>query len=246
MPILAIKGLCKKFGAMTVLNGVELNVKKGSLHAIVGPNGAGKTTLFNVICGFLNPTRGGIFFENREITNMTPDKISKMGIQRSFQNLELFSELTVLENVRLAVQSMNKRNINFFRKASHMRDTVYKAYEILQLLGLANKAEFKASELSHGEERYLDLGIALGSGGNLLLLDEPTSGLVHDEIPDMGETIRKLVPDKTVLIIEHRIEMLLSVADIITVLDYGKVIAEGSPKELRDNEAVTKAYLGLR
>ncbi len=246
MSILAIKGLVKNFGAMTVLNGVDLKVERGSLHAIVGPNGAGKTTLFNVICGFLKPTRGKILFENHEITNRPPDKISKMGMQRSFQALQLFPELTVLENVRLAVQSINKNNLNFFMKASHMRDTLDKAYEILQLLGLANKAEFKASELSHGEERYLDLGVALGSGGELLLLDEPTSGLVHEEIPDMGETIRKLVPDKTVLIIEHRVEMLLSVADIITVLDYGKVIAEGSPKELRDNEAVTKAYLGLR
>lgn len=245
MALLSIKGVSKNFGALRVLNDLEIEVEQGSLHAVVGPNGAGKTTLFNLISGFLKPTEGEIFFNGMEVSKIPPHRMAHLGLRRSFQVLTLFSDLTVLENVRLAIQSRSRRNFSFFRRALDMHNMVQEAYDILETLGLANEADRTASELSHGKQRYLDIGIAMARGGVLLLLDEPTSGLVYDEIPRMGETIKKLTPEMTVLLIEHRIEMVLAVSDTITVLDYGRVIANGPPDVVRGNEEVSKAYLGL-
>jgi ABC-type branched-subunit amino acid transport system ATPase component len=243
--ILEMRRLSKDFGALRAVNDFHCQVEKGSLHAVVGPNGAGKTTLFNLISGFLEPTEGEIIFNGTDITKMPPYQMAHLGMRRSFQVLTLFSELTVLENVRLAIQARSGKNFNFFRRAMGMHDMVRQAFEILETLGLADEAERKAGELSHGKQRYLDIGIAMAGGGLLLLLDEPTSGLVYDEIPRMGETIKKLTPEMTILLIEHRIEMVLSISDKITVLDYGRVIAEGAPDVIRGNEEVSKAYLGL-
>lgn len=245
MALLEISRLSKDFGALRAVNDFNSQVEMGSLHAVVGPNGAGKTTLFNLISGFLKPTEGEIIFNGKDITTMPPHQMAHLGMRRSFQVLTLFSELTVLENVRLAIQARSQKNFNFFRRAMSMRDMVKQALDILDLLGLADVAERKAGELSHGKQRYLDIGIAMAGGGILLLLDEPTSGLVYDEIPRMGETIKKLTPQMTILLIEHRIEMVLSISDRITVLDYGRVIAEGPPDVIRGNEEVSKAYLGL-
>jgi branched-chain amino acid transport system ATP-binding protein len=246
MALLSIKGLSKNFGALRVLYDINLNVEQGTLHAIVGPNGAGKTTLFNLICGFIKSTEGKIIFSEIDITKIPPYQMAHLGIRRSFQVLTLFPELTVLENVRLAIQANSGKNFSLFRRAMDMRDMVQQAYGILEGLNLVEKANRKASELSHGEQRYLDIGIAVAGGGSLLLLDEPTSGLVYDEIPRMGDTIKKLTPQITVLLIEHRIEMVLDISDTITVLDYGRIIAEDSPDAVRGDEKVSKAYLGLR
>jgi len=246
MGLLTLQGLSKNFGALRVLSEINLNVEKGALHTVVGPNGAGKTTLFNLVSGFLKPTEGKIFFDGGEISGLPPHQMAHLGIRRSFQVLTLFPELTVLENVRLAIQARSRKNFSFIRRALDMGDMVQQAYEILEALKLGEKSHRKAGELSHGEQRYLDIGIAMAGGGSLLLLDEPTSGLVYDEIPRMGETIRKLTPKATVLLIEHRIEMVLAISDIITVLDYGRVIAEGPPDEVRRDEKVSRAYLGLR
>ena len=245
MALLEINRLCKDFGALRAVNDFTSQVEKGSLHAIVGPNGAGKTTLFNLISGFLGPTEGEIIFNRKDITNFPPHQMAHLGMRRSFQVLTLFAELSVLENVRLAIQARSRGNFNFFRRAMNFRGMVQQAFEILELLGLAGDAERKAGELSHGQQRYLDIGIAMAGGGILLLLDEPTSGLVYDEIPQMGETIKNLTPQMTVLMIEHRIEMVLSISDKITVLDYGRIIAEGTPEAIRGNEQVSKAYLGI-
>jgi branched-chain amino acid transport system ATP-binding protein len=243
--LLEISRLSKDFGALRAVNDFNSQVEMGSLHAVVGPNGAGKTTLFNLISGFLKPTEGEIIFNGLDITRMPPHQMARLGMRRSFQVLTLFSELTVMENVRLAIQARSGRNFNLFRRALSMHDMVDQAYDILENLGLADVADRKASELSHGKQRYLDIGIAMAGGGILLLLDEPTSGLVYDEIPRIGETIKRLTPNMTVLLIEHRIEMVLSICDRITVLDYGRVIAEGPPDVIRGNEEVSKAYLGL-
>jgi len=244
MSLLNIQGVSKSFGGLRVLSDINLNVEKGSLHALVGPNGAGKTTLFNIISGFIKPSDGKIIFNEREISNMPPYQMAHMGIRRSFQLLTIFPELTVLENVRLAIQATSRKNFIFLRRAFDIYDMVQQAYNILEVLNLTDKADWKASELSHGEQRYLDIGIAMGGGGVLLLLDEPTSGLVYDEIPRMGQTIKKLTPNITVLLIEHRIEMVLAISDTITVLDYGRIIAKGSPDIIRGDEKVGKAYLG--
>jgi len=245
MSLLSIQGLSKNFGALRVLSEINLNVEKGSLHAVVGPNGAGKTTLFNLISGFIKPSDGKIIFNGLEISNVPPYQMARLGIRRSFQLLTIFPELTVLENVRLAIQATSGKNFSFFRRAVDIYDMAHQAYDILEVLNLAEKADWKASELSHGEQRYLDIGIAMAGGGVLLLLDEPTSGLVYDEIPRMGQTIKNLTPKITVLIIEHRIEMVLAISDTITVLDYGRIISEGPPDIIRGDEKVGKAYLGL-
>jgi branched-chain amino acid transport system ATP-binding protein len=246
MALLHIQSLVKDFGALHVLDNINLDVNQGSLHSVVGPNGAGKTTLFNVISGLIKPTRGNISFDGKDLSLVPAHEMAHLGIRRSFQVITLFPELTVLENVRLAIQAGKGKSFDFFRKALAMRAMVDEAYQILERLGLARKADRKASELSHGEQRYLDIGVAMAGEGKLLMLDEPTSGLVFDEIPYMGETIKKLTPQMTVLLIEHRIEMVLSISDTITVLDYGKVIAEGPPEIIRGNEMVSKAYLGVR
>jgi ABC-type branched-subunit amino acid transport system ATPase component len=243
--LLEMRRLSKDFGALRAVSDFNCQVERGSLHAVVGPNGAGKTTLFNLISGFLDPTEGEIIFNGQDITKLPPHQMAGLGMRRSFQILTLFSELTVLENVRLAIQARSKKNFNLFRRALDMHDMVREAYEVLETLGLADEADRTVSELSHGKQRYLDIGIAMAGGGILLLLDEPTSGLVYNEIPRMGETIKSLTPRITVLMIEHRIEMVLSISDKVTVLDYGRVIAEGTPDEIRGNGEVSKAYLGL-
>jgi branched-chain amino acid transport system ATP-binding protein len=243
--LLEIRRLSKDFGALRVLDNVDMQVEKGSLHAVVGPNGAGKTTLFNLISGFLEPLEGEIFFNGMNISKIPPHRMAHLGMRRSFQVLTLFPELTVLENVRLAIQSMSRKNFIFFRRALDMGEMVQQAYDILESFELAHMADRKASELSHGQQRYLDIGIAIAGGGELLLLDEPTSGLVYDEIPRMGESIKNLTPEMTVLLIEHRIEMVLEISDTITVLDYGRIIANGPPDVVRGSEKVSKAYLGV-
>ncbi|MDI6753163.1 MAG: ABC transporter ATP-binding protein [Thermodesulfobacteriota bacterium] len=246
MALLKTIGLTKDFGALRVLDHVDLEVREGSLHSVVGPNGAGKTTLFNLICGFVKPSEGRVEFKGKDISHLPSHQMAHLGIRRSFQVITLFLELTALENVRLAIQAKEKERFSFFKRASDLKESVAKSYEILHALGLDGKAEHKASELSHGEQRLLDIGVAMAGESNLLLLDEPTSGLVYDEIPVMGDTIKKLTPKHTVVLIEHRVDMVLSISDTITVLDFGRVIAQGPPDIIRNSEEVSRAYLGVR
>lgn len=245
MELLQATGLTKDFGALRVLDHIDLRVEEGSLHSVVGPNGAGKTTLFNLISGFIKPTEGRIKFKGEDITYFPPYQMAHLGIRRSFQVITLFQELTTLENVRLAIQAKGRERFSFFKKALSLREFVDDAYEILRTLGLEEKAGHKASELSHGEQRLLDIGVAMAGECKLMLLDEPTSGLVYDEIPVMGETIKRLTPKRTVVLIEHRVDMVLSISDTITVLDFGKVIAQGPPGVIQSSEEVSRAYLGV-
>jgi ABC-type branched-subunit amino acid transport system ATPase component len=238
--------LTKDFGALRVLDHINLEVEEGSLHSVVGPNGAGKTTLFNLISGFIKPSEGKVEFNNKDITHLPPYRIALLGIKRSFQIITLFPELTALENVRLVMQTKWKDKLSSFKKASDLKECLTQSYEILRTLGLVQKAKNKACELSHGEQRLLDIGVAMSGQSQLLLLDEPTSGLVYDEIPTMGEIIRRLTPKHTVILIEHRVDMVLSISDTITVLDYGHVIAQGPPDVIQNNEEVHRAYLGVR
>lgn len=244
MALLKVVGLTKDFGALRALDNVTFEVKEGTLHSIVGPNGAGKTTLFNVISGFIKPTAGKVEFNSKTISQLPPYQMAHLGIRRSFQTITLFPELTALENIRLALQAVSKESFTFFKKASAFGHLLDQSNEILKRLGLAKKAEHKAFELSHGEQRLLDIGVAMTGECSLLLLDEPTSGLAHDEIHTMSKTIKDLTPAHTVMLIEHRIDMVLSISDIISVLDYGRIIAEGPPNVIQDSEEVSKAYLG--
>ncbi len=216
------------------------------MHSVVGPNGAGKTTLFNLLSGVMIPNEGKIEFNGKEISCFPSYQRARLGISRSFQVITLFPELTALENVRLAFQAKGKHRFNFVRKASGLKTHIHQSFQILEDLGLAGKAQHKACELSHGEQRLLDIGVAMAGDSILLLLDEPTSGLAYDEIVVMGRTIKNLQSKHTIILIEHRIDMVLSISDRITVMDYGCVIAQGPPDLIQTNEEVKRAYLGER
>ncbi len=246
MSLLETENLTKNFGGLRALDNVSINVKKGELHSIIGPNGAGKTTLFNVISGVFPPTSGKVKFNGKDITGLKPYQISHLGIGRSFQVISIFPALTVLENVRLATQSRGSYSFNLIKKVSDLKEPTEKAYELLEKVGLREKASWKAGQLSHGEQRLLDIAITLATNPILLMLDEPTSGLSPEETTKTIETIRELAEDRTILLIEHKINVVLDVSDVITVLHRGCVLAEGTPEEIQRDVEVQKAYLGVR
>lgn len=242
--ILETVNLSKNFGALQAVRKINLKVKEGSLHSIIGPNGAGKTTLFNLLTGFLKPSEGRILFRQRDITCYRPDQISKMGIGRSFQVPNIFPELTVLENVRIAVQSrtqLNYRPLTSLKKHDYLEK---KAMELLEIVNISDKMQLRAKHLSHGEKKILDIAIALATNPRVLLLDEPTAGLVGDEIRRIVDLITQLSRCITVVLVEHNIDVVLSISDTISVLYYGAIIAEGSPYEIQTNREVQEIYLG--
>ena len=245
MALLSITGLTKNFGALRVLDGIHMEVQEGSLHSVVGPNGAGKTTLFNVISGFIKPTEGKVEFKREDITHLSPYQMAYKGISRSFQVITLFPELTTLENIRLAIQAKRKERFSFFKKASELKETVEQSHATLKLLGLDAKAEHKASELSHGEQRLLDIGVAMAGENTLLLLDEPSMGLA----PMLVEKIFEIVVEinksgTTIMLVEQNASMALSIANRAYVLETGEVVLSGDAGELARNPEVRKAYLG--
>jgi branched-chain amino acid transport system ATP-binding protein len=235
--------LSRSFGALVAVMNVDLKVARGSIHSVIGPNGAGKTTLFNLLTGFLKPSAGAILFNGKDITGLPPHKISRLGVSRSFQITSIFPELAVSENVRIALQSRTTMSYNFLNKLTDdgFRE---KTCGILSQIGLIDKADLPAKHLSHGEKRILDIGIGLATSPELLLLDEPASGLVGDEIVRVTNLIRQISNRVTVILVEHNIDVVLSISDRITVLSYGKVIAEGSPAEIQSNSKVQEVYLG--
>lgn len=242
--ILRTENLSKSFGALQAVLNVDLNVKKGTIHSIIGPNGAGKTTLFNLLTGFLQPSAGKIFFQDRDITKLQPYQISQFGIGRSFQITSIFNELTVRENIRIVLQSRTKANYSFFNSMNGLRSLEEKAQEILNRIGLEDKEDLLSKNLSHGEKRILDIGIGLASNPDLLLLDEPASGLVGDEIQRVTDLVKNISNYVTIVLVEHNIDVVLSISNIITVLYYGEVIAEGRPEEIQNNAKVQEIYLG--
>jgi len=242
--ILETKDLCKNFGALRAVNLVNLQVAEGRVHSIIGPNGAGKTTLFNLLTGFLPTTHGKVFFKGAEITNLAPHRISKMGIARSFQITSIFPDLTVHENIRIAVQSRTKSNYSFLTHFRTIEGVGERLGRILEEVGLAQKADTVAKNLSYGERRAVDIGIALATDPNLLLLDEPTSGMSEEESSRIIELIKEISARLTVVLIEHNIDVVLSISDIVTVMHQGQIIAEGGPEEIQQNQKVQEAYLG--
>jgi branched-chain amino acid transport system ATP-binding protein len=244
MVVLETQRLTKHFGGLMAVRDVNLRIEEGKLHSVIGPNGAGKTTLFSMLSGHLPVSKGKIFFKGRDVTGMRPDRLSHLGIGRSFQLTNVFPELTVLENVRLAVQSRTRYGFKLFHHVLGFLEFLRRAMEILEEIGLAGKAKRKASELSHGDQRVLELGISLATQPDLLLLDEPTSGMSPEETTNMMRFIRHIGDQITVVLIEHDMKVVMAVSDRITVLNMGEVIAEGTPAEIRESPEVKKAYLG--
>jgi len=242
--ILELKEVHKLFGGLLAVNRVTLSVNKGELRALIGPNGAGKTTLLNLITGTLPVSSGQIFFKEKEITNLSPHRISHTGIARTLQITSLFSGLTVYENIWAAVQS-RKKFFNPFIRASKWQDVKEKTESMLELTGFKDKANLICSELSYGDQRILEMGIALSTGPDLLLLDEPTAGLNSQESMALVKKMRSMLSGQTIILVEHDMGVVMELANNISVLHYGSILAEGPPDEIKENQEVKKVYLGV-
>ncbi len=244
MTILRIERLSKNFGRLVVTNRVDLMVEAGERHVIIGPNGAGKTSLMNQIGGQLKPSGGHIYLKGREITGLPPDQVCRRGIARTFQKNNLLRELTALENVRLAVQAKRGGSFNFYAPAAKLRWLIDAAQHFLALVHLADAGQRPVRSLSYGEQRQLEIAMALASEPELLLLDEPTSGMAPAETARMVELIAGLPRQFAILLIEHDMQVVFSLADRITVLYFGSVLASGQPDEIRADQRVREVYLG--
>jgi len=241
--VLQTEGLCKNFGGLRAVNHVTLRVESG-VHSMIGPNGAGKTTLFNLLTGFLKPEAGKIFYLGRDVTDLPPYEISQLGMARSFQITSIFPELTVYENVRLAVQSRAKAAFNFLISYGSLKGVNEKTEEVLKEVGLYDEASTKARNLPYGLQRCLDIGISLATEPKLVLLDEPTSGLRQEDTHRIIHLVSGISKSVPVFLIEHNIDVVLSISDRITVLYQGSILAEGSASEITSNPQVQEAYLG--
>jgi len=240
--ILRTQDLTVRFGGLTALNQVNFEVRRDEIRAIIGPNGAGKSTFFNCLTGVLRPSSGRILFNGGAITGLSPDRISHKGIARSYQITNILPNASTLENVRIAAQS---RRHGWSLLAHHRtyRDIVEKAETVLASVGLLSKANELAANLSHGEQRNLEVGIALATEPRLLCLDEPTAGMSAAETHDTMELVRRIAKNLTILIVEHDMQVVMELAQRITVLHYGEILAEGTPSEIQQNPRVLEVYL---
>lgn len=244
--ILEAINLSKVFGGLVAVDDVSIQIKKQTLHAIIGPNGAGKTTLFNILSGVMPPTAGRVLYKGHDISRLSPQKRAHLGIGRSYQITNIFENLTVLENIRLGAQAMGKDNFKIFQRADHYTAYIEKAEEVINTVGLSGREGVLARNLPHGEKRKLELGIMLACDPELLLFDEPTAGMSSEQVPELIKIINKVVreKDRTAILVEHRMDMVMSISDVITVMNQGRVLAEGSPHEIANNPQVQTAYLG--
>ena len=244
MSLLRTEQLCRSFGSLVVTNNVSLTVEAGERHVIIGPNGAGKTSLINQIGGQLRPTEGRILLEQADITGWSPDRVCRSGIARTFQRNNLFVNLSVIENLRLAVEARRGNPLNFFAPVERFRPLIERAEELMQRVHLEGEGTRAVRSLSYGEQRQLEIGIALAGEPKLLLLDEPTSGMSPAETDRMIELIAGLPRTLAILMIEHDMNVVFSDADRISVLYYGEVLATGIPAEIQANQRVREVYLG--
>lgn len=238
-----VKELCRSFGALQAVNNVSFTLDEGTTLSIIGPNGAGKTTLFNVITGVFAPDSGEVTFKGTRVTGMPPNRLCHKGIARSFQITNIFQGLSVFENIRLACQG-RKATKRMFSRVSKLKEPMEEAEKILDLLGLLDLRDTRAGTLSHGDQRYLEIGMTLAAKPSLVLFDEPTAGMTPMETKATIALINKLKGMVTIILIEHDINMVFAVSDRIIVMDQGNVLAEGLPQEVKANEAVKTAYFG--
>ncbi|MEE9417841.1 MAG: ABC transporter ATP-binding protein [Desulfatiglandaceae bacterium] len=244
MNILETKGIYHDFSGLEVLFNINLEVEEGERHAIIGPNGAGKTTLFNVITGTYMPSSGQVFFKGNEITGSKPHQLTRIGMGRSFQITSTFSKLTAFQNIRMGILSKRGIRFNLFRKVDKMQAITEETDELLKRINLNEERDVPADLLSYGKHRSLEVSMAMATDPGLVMLDEPTAGMSRDETHNAVELIRRLTEDKTMVIIEHDMDVVFSLADRITVLHLGKILAVGPPEEIKENQEVKDAYLG--
>jgi branched-chain amino acid transport system ATP-binding protein len=242
--ILEIIDLYKNFGQLMAIKGFSLSIVRGKRHAIIGPNGAGKTTLFNLLSGCFKPTQGRILFNGRDVTGMSPYRISRLGIARSFQIINVFPQLSVFENVHAVLMSKNHIRYDFLRNIKRWKKLTEETVSLLEQIGLLDKKDVSAGFLSYGEQRGLEVGLTIASDPEIILLDEPTAGMSMDETRQAIKLIDRVTQGKTLVIIEHDMEVIFSLADVITVMQYGEIVTTGSPEEIRKDQRVKEAYLG--
>ncbi len=244
--ILRTENLRREFGALVAVNDVSITVRARTLHSIIGPNGAGKTTFFNLLSGNLAPTSGRVFFKGQEITNLPLHRTTHLGMGRSFQITNIFPNLSVLENVRLAAQAMGRSNFRFWRPYTAFGDYLERAQQVMAQVGLEPAALLPARMLPHGDQRKLELAMILAPDPELLLLDEPTAGMASEQVPELMALIQRIQEEgqKTVMLVEHNMNVVMGYSDVITVMHQGAVLAEGTPDAIAHNEAVQIAYLG--
>ncbi len=253
MKLLTLAGVTKRFGGLMALNGVDLSVESGSIHGLIGPNGAGKTTVFNVVTGIYAPDGGTVGFGGADITGLRPHQIAAGGIGRTFQNIELFKSMTVLENVLVGMHTQMRARllscgVRTGRQRQEEREMRERALEILRFVGLDDLVDAEAGSVPFGQQRLLEIGRAVALEPKLLLLDEPAAGMNHREIEGLKKLLQAVQRrwTLTILLVEHVMELVMDISDRISVLHYGEKIAEGAPEEVRKDERVVEAYLGRR
>lgn len=244
MEILRVKDIYKDFSGLKVLTGVTFTVKAKEKHAIIGPNGAGKTTLFNIISGKYRPSSGSILFKENEVGGLSPYALNHLGMCRSFQITNIFQNLTVFENISAGVRSHAGLRYHLFKTLDRQSKIIDRTEQIIEQVGLTEVKQRLAHELSYGQQRALEIGIALSSEPELLLLDEPTAGMTREETEEMVKLMRSVTENRTLIIIEHDMEVVFSLADTISVLHNGTILASGEPEMIRNDSRVKDAYLG--
>jgi len=242
--ILETRGLTKEFKGFVAVSDVSLRVRRGTIHALIGPNGAGKTTCFNLLTHFLEPTRGQIFYNGREITGSNPATIARLGLVRSFQISAVFPHLTVLENVRIALQAKRGSSFDFWRSESALDRLNGRARELIEAVGLAEYEAAVAVELPYGRKRALEIATTLALDPEMMLLDEPTAGMTHEDVERITSLIKRVAANRTVLMVEHNLSVVANLSHTISVLQRGEIIAEGDYATVSENPQVIEAYLG--
>ena len=245
-PTLELRDIHHDFSGLPVLTGVDLRVLPGERHAIIGPNGAGKSTLFNIVCGRLHPKQGRVIYRQKDITRMPSYRIARLGVARSFQTINTFPRLTVFESVRSAVLSRLGRRLDLLHVVDRQESVAEETTHVLRLLGLLDRRDSPASALSYGEQRELEITLTIATSPDLILLDEPTAGLDVEESRRTVEMIRRISENRTLVMIEHDMDVVFAVADRISVLHQGTVLACGTPDEIGNSEDVKSAYLGSK
>lgn len=243
-PALHIDGLKKSFGKAEIIRGVDLSIADGERHAVIGPNGAGKSTLFNLITGRFPQTSGKVRLHGNDLAGLAPFEINRMGLSRSFQITNIFPRMTVFENVRCSLLWAQGYRYSFWNMVNRSRDLTEGAEEILEQINLTERRDLPAGVLSYAEQRALEIGITIAGGADVIMLDEPTAGMSHSETDYIVDLIRKVTENKTLVMVEHDMGVVFGLADRISVLVYGEIIATGAPEEVRANPRVQEAYLG--